>query len=226
MRGNSVAVRIPRIIYQTTANSMLITAKSPTIERMTPKEIMRQSREYVRTLTPATPKIYTNSPTNVLASQTEPDEKLSFKALKISRKSEDRVSSKFKPLQTTSNMLIRNAKSVTKKFDYFDLFVIEKETDENIENQLFPKELNEKVKYTPSLCSYEYVDWGDPPRSKSKKRICQKGRGYFLNSPSNWNNRVEDSFIVKSRMNNLIEKPCFRFPRFNTNKSINKSLAL
>lgn len=226
MRGNSIAVRIPRIVYQTTANEMLIRAKSPNIERLTPKEIMRQSREYVRALTPASPTIYSLSPSQYRTSPKETKEKISFKQLKIHRKSEDRQTFKLRLLPNQSSPLNKNSKSVTKTHNHFDLFILEKEINSNIENELFPKEMNEKIQYLPQLSPFEHLDWGEPLKEKAKKRICQKSRGYWLNSPSNWSNRIEDSFIKKSKIENIVEKPCFRFPRFASNKTVNRSVPL
>lgn len=222
MRGNSIAVRIPRIIYQTTSKNVQVSGKAPQIERRTPKEIVRQSREYIRTLTPSSQKFVMNSPSNKpfepIPSQSI--EQTSFKALKINTRPES-VNKVIKSLPISPNVATKSCSHAKRHENYFDIYVKEKEIDLSQENELFPKEMNEKIHFLPNPYNFEFLVWGEPKYGR-KIRPCQQNSTH-KNLKSPIKRRTQTNFIKKIKIEEFIERPSLKFPKYYKNKPIAKS---
>jgi hypothetical protein len=224
MRGNSVAVRVPRIVYQTSIKSVQVSGKAPEMQRCSPKEIFRQSREYLRTLTPSSPGILATSPANKYL-EPIPSESLdqtNFKALKVNIKSDSRI--RMNSSSNSPKVMQRSYNYSKRHENYFDKYVKEKEIDLSVENELFPKEMNEKIQFVPSPYNFEFLVWGEP-KYTSKTRICKQNRtNKELKNLVAGSFRNENSFIRKSKIADILKSPNFKFPKYYKNKPIDKSL--
>lgn len=222
MRGNSIAVRIPRIVYQTTSKNVEVSGKAPQIERCTPKEIVRQSREYIRTLTPSSKKFVMNSPTSkpIEPTPSESIEQTSFKAFKLNVRPES-VNKVIKSLPNSPNVVNKSCNNAKRHENYFDMYVKEKEIDLSIEKELFPKEMNEKIQYLPNPYNFEFLVWGEPKYGR-KIRPCQQNSTH-KNLKSPIKRRTQTNFIRKIKIEEFIEKPNCKFPKYFKNKPIAKS---
>ena len=124
-------------------------------------------------------------------------DKTSFKELKVKIKPDTISNSRIKSSSNSPKVIERSYNYSKRHQNYFDMYVKEKEIDFSVENELFPKEMNEKIQFVPSPYNFEFLVWGEP-KYKSKERICQQNRTHKeLKSLVVGKARNENSFVRK-----------------------------
>ena len=218
MRGNTIAIRIPRIKYTTCKTpKVFIKGTQEPITIASPKEKLKQSQNYIRS---QTPKISLPSP--AFSTQTQTTQGIQTpKAIKtpsrllcssINLHRTQTFSSYMKnPAFNMSPTLSlnRKKKTVPKMLSKFDAYVKEKEMLQHsqLAKDLFPEEYNENIQFVPDDTFFRFYPSLEKKKALKSEKIINKRKGLqFLLSSNNWENKIQASFIQKNTLQALFPK--------------------